>query len=342
METLGVAWARYTLGDNYRSGPRILELANRLPIAGRVDLRAHRTEGSVERWEGPADEHLVEHLLRDGDILLRPERWAILARTRHRLERVAGWLTSEGVPVRAPGLAAKRWETPEARRLIDHLHCVANPHDSIHLARVLRQAGWTDGQLLDAEYGRSDPARPLSLWEWVAAHVDGDSRAAETMRLLVELRTLCPQDEDDCGIDAHQAAEMMLRSELDVGGPLDDLRGRSPGEFLAWLADPDRDDPDDGAEACYLGTIHSAKGEEYGSVMVLGLEEGYLPGSRWRTERRPEPDRIAEERRLLYVAITRAEERLILARTTERVVRGGGRVPATPSRFLDEIDRREP
>jgi len=337
METLGGDWARYALGDNYRSGPAILALANRLPIAGRVDLRAHRAGGTVEQWEGPADEHLVARLLRDDDLLLRPERWAILARTRHRLERVAEWLRGEGIPVHAPCLSAKRWEGPQARRLLDHLHCVANPHASLHLARVLSQAGWTEAQLLDAEFGRADPSRPLSLWEWVCHHADPDDHAADVLRLLATLRTLSDPADGDTGIDAEECARELQRAGVDVGEASPDLRGKSPSEFLDWLADPDRDDGDGAEEACYLGTIHSAKGEEYPTVLVLGLEEGGLPGSRWRTELRPELDRIAEERRLLYVAVTRAEERLILARRTERRVPGGARVAAAPSRFILEI-----
>lgn len=344
LEQIRGDWARYELADNYRSGQPILDVANRLPIAGRVDLRAHRGGGLVEQWALSTDEYLLARLLRDDDFLLQPERFAILARTRHRLEVMARWIQSEGIAIHAPALAAKRWETPQARRLLDHLHCIANPSDSIHLARVLEQTGWSDGQLLDAEFGRSDPCRPLSLWDWACSHVDSESPAATVLRLLSSLRALCPANENDMGveqasllIDAHGCAEELQRAGIDVGEHSPDLQDRSPREFLSWLASPDRDDGDNPEGACYLGTVHSAKGEEYGTVLVLGLEEGGLPGSRWRTEPRTEPDRIAEERRLLYVAVTRAEERLILARRTERRVRGGGIVPATPSRFLAEM-----
>lgn len=323
----GLNWQRFVLPDNYRSGQAILDVANRLPIAGRVDLQARRKggPGRVGRWAFPTDDELIDRLLKDDELQFAPERWAILARVNRRLAHVAERLQVAGIPVRAPGLASATWETPEARAVVDLLHVVANPHDSLHLARVLERAGWSRGQLLDAEFRRSNPADPCSLWT-VASQPD--QPIPEVIRAIDYCRTVeFPAQES---ID-----ELRVSARLPFGCPAIPLDW-TPREFLDWLADPDRDEPE-GAPGCYLGSIHSAKGEEYPNVLVLGMEEGSLPMARWANESRPEEERIAEERRALYVAITRAKERLILARRTERWVRGRGLQPTETSRFMSEI-----
>ena len=326
LDAACAGWARYVLPVNYRSGQVILDLANRLPIAGRVDLvaRGQGIPGSVDHWAAADDDELLDRLLLDDELQLCPERWAILARVNRRLQHAAERLQTAGIPVRAPGLAGATWETPEARAAIDLLHVVANPHDSLHLARVLERAGWSRGQLLDAEYARSDPAHPCSLWAWLQ-HAQPTLPVVESIRACRDLdytAERCVDHAQACGYLPPACPRLPPES--------------SPQEFLDWLADPDRDEPE-GAPGCYLGTVHSAKGEEYPNVLVLGLEEGSLPMGRWASERREEEERIAEERRLLYVAITRAKDRLILARRTERWVRGRGIQPTDPSRFLSEI-----
>ena len=80
-----------------------------------------------------------------------------------------------------------------------------------------------------------------------------------------------------------------------------------------------------------LMTLHSAKGLEFRHVFIVGLEEGILPHSRSLDE-----NQLSEERRLMYVGITRARERLSLASCQQRK-RGGGLIDVLPSRFLAEI-----
>lgn len=86
------------------------------------------------------------------------------------------------------------------------------------------------------------------------------------------------------------------------------------------------------SEAVQLMTLHSAKGLEFEAVIVIGIEEGLLPHKRSLSE----PDEIEEERRLLYVGMTRARRRLFLSYCRARLL-AGLPMPTQPSRFLDEI-----
>ena len=94
----------------------------------------------------------------------------------------------------------------------------------------------------------------------------------------------------------------------------------------------DVDSLEEGTDAVTLITLHQAKGLEFPAVFIVGLEEGLLPHSRSIDD----PDQMEEERRLFYVGMTRAKERLYLTRVFRRVVWGNAS-PARPSRFLTDI-----
>ncbi len=108
-------------------------------------------------------------------------------------------------------------------------------------------------------------------------------------------------------------------------------------DALARLAlDQNDDDEDDGdLDAVVLMTLHSAKGLEFEEVFLVGLEEGILPHAR-SIDDAAEGDPLAEERRLLYVGLTRARKRVTLSRCLTRK-RGGEAVEALPSRYLDDL-----
>jgi len=130
-----------------------------------------------------------------------------------------------------------------------------------------------------------------------------------------------------------------------TGSPVDDLAGLEPptlADALAHLTlsiEDDRDDDGPSSGLVTLMTLHSAKGLEFDDVFLIGLEEGILPHARslHDAEVGPDPElALAEERRLLYVGITRARRRLTLSYCAGRR-RGGSLEPVLPSRFLKEI-----
>jgi superfamily I DNA/RNA helicase len=106
--------------------------------------------------------------------------------------------------------------------------------------------------------------------------------------------------------------------------------------LIRLTLDQDEDDEeDDDLDAVVLMTLHSAKGLEFDEVFLVGLEDGILPHSRSINEA-PAGDPLAEERRLLYVGLTRARKRVTLSRCLTRQ-RGGEEVETQPSRYLDDL-----
>lgn len=110
-------------------------------------------------------------------------------------------------------------------------------------------------------------------------------------------------------------------------------------KHVALLSGADNEQQKDGKgaearDAVLLATLHSTKGMEFDTVFIAGLEEGSLPHLRSILEANTEG--ISEERRLLYVGMTRAKKRLYLMRATQRTLYGRA-VSTTPSRFLDAL-----
>ncbi|MGZ6143078.1 MAG: 3'-5' exonuclease, partial [Myxococcales bacterium] len=108
-----------------------------------------------------------------------------------------------------------------------------------------------------------------------------------------------------------------------------------PG-YLARLALDSKEDDGDAGDAVTLMTLHGAKGLEWRCVFLCGLEEGLLPHSGRGSDETVEGGNLEEERRLCYVGMTRARERLVLTRAVERIRRGKA-IPRTPSRFLEDL-----
>jgi DNA helicase-2/ATP-dependent DNA helicase PcrA len=132
-------------------------------------------------------------------------------------------------------------------------------------------------------------------------------------------------DESEEGEDRWENVQELRRLAMDFST-------RTLGEFLENVALVSDQIPQEEVNAPTLLTLHAAKGLEFGAVFITGLDDGILPHSRSFDE----PEEMEEERRLLYVGITRAKDRLYLVRAMRR----GGRVfaeEAYPSRFLDDI-----
>jgi len=308
---------RVDLTTNFRSLPAILTAANRLDIPGRVDLVGPPGSGAGEVWsrDVESDSEMCEEVAWAFD---PAESWAVLTRTRSRALGIVNALGALGIPTHAPGLTDPILDQPHGRAVLDLLHVAQDPMSSVHLVRVLDACGVDERARLRLEAVRTRLA--CSLWEAVIHQDEYDQLpqlAQDTLRRLWES-------------GGHSEAVDLLTeinpslADLDV---VDVLPAGSVGEVLQWVADPDRAiSRESKAGAVYVSTIHGAKGLEFDHVVVAGCEEGGLPLLRKGTD-------IAEERRLFYVAITRAKQRVILAyrRTDER------NRDLRPSRFIREV-----
>src|SRR5690606_4885873 len=154
-----------------------------------------------------------------------------------------------------------------------------------------------------------------------------DDRPAPVLEALLERSGYLDELRAERSIEAEGRLENL--AEL-VGSAQDAESIDAFLEQVSLVADADEIDGDD--SQVVLMTIHAAKGLEFPAVFIIGLEDGVFPHLRSIGE----PDELEEERRLAYVAITRAQERLYLTHAWSRTLYGGTQYNP-PSRFLDEI-----
>ncbi|MCB0992084.1 MAG: ATP-binding domain-containing protein, partial [Acidimicrobiales bacterium] len=232
-----------------------------------------------------------------------------------------------------------------------YLKAVANPADEVSLKRIIntpkRGVGDSSIAKVDAWATANGVTFVEALRDWEAAGVSG--RAAKGIVGFIEML-----DAMTGLVDEGPAA--VLESALERSGYLDELRaersieaeGRlenlaellgsarehdSIAEFLEQVSlVADTDDLDGDESQVVIMTLHSAKGLEFPTVFMMGLEDGVFPHLRSLGE----PDELEEERRLCYVGITRGQERLYLTNAWSRTIFGSTQYNP-PSRFIDEI-----
>ncbi|KAB2900166.1 MAG: AAA family ATPase [Dokdonella sp.] len=352
------------LEQNYRCARRILRAANAV-IAHNghlFDKRLWSEQGEgapIRVLECRDDEHEAEcvaaaivHLAQTHK---RPwSEFAVLYRGNHQSRAVEKALRLARVPYHVSGGTAFL-ERAEVKDLLAYLRLIANPDDDAAFLRIVNLPRRDIGATTLEQLGELAGSRQLSMLR--AVRHDGlltrfATRAASALagfaRLIGEFeqraeRTaagdLVAELVARIGYAEHiatQVKEPALRERR-----LDNLReliewlralpGSGAGDLaaqLALLTHADRDDP---GNAVRLMTLHAAKGLEFGGVFLIGVEDGTLPH-----EGSIEEGRLEEERRLLYVGITRAKEHLTLSWARRRK-RFGEFVANQPSRFLKEL-----
>jgi len=350
------------LEQNFRSTGTILEAANAV-IAQNEDrsdkhlwttagdgkpitLRAADDEADEASWLADEVADLVKGGARPGDI-------AVLCRAKTLTRPIEAEIVRRGIAVKTVG-GTPFFERKEIRDLTAYLRLAVNPHDELSFRRCVnvprRAVGDGSVKRVRAFAQRYDlpmgealarraeiddlPRLALAGLDEFAALLDEVRRAGDTGGALAALDAVLADGEylrqlEDAAVDDEERAYRRLSVDQ-----LRDMAGdhATIDAFLdmAGLV-TDSDDPDDDGSRVVLMTIHAAKGLEFPAVFVVGLEEGVFPDRRCL-----EGDQLEEERRLAYVAITRAERRLYLSharcrRTVDRVVEH------ERSRFVDEI-----
>jgi len=290
---------------------------------------------------------------------------AVMYRTNAQSRALEEAFLQAGLPYRLVG-ATRFYARREIKDLIAFLRLAQNPSDSASLVRVInlpprgigaqtvevledtaRAHGVSVWQIVEAAAARSphSPARsadspPLSerairavtafhnmVAGWVALHEE------VTPAQLLE-RVLTDTGYEAYLRDGSQEGEERWENVLELRAVAAEYAGATLSDFLADVAlVSDVDNlTEEAVDAPTLLTLHSAKGLEFPVVFIVGLEEGLLPHVRSLDD----PEALAEERRLMYVGVTRAKERLYLTHASRRS-RYGEYEPSTPSRFLENI-----
>jgi len=354
-----------TLDRNYRSTRAILAVANAVIRHNRdryeKDLRTENAQGASVRevrCENDEDEALacargVRAWIATGR---RPRDVAIFYRTNAQSRLLERALGLGGVPYRIVG-AVEFYRRMEVKDVLAYVRVARNPRDVAALRRVFnvpaRGLGATaEERLFEAARGRGASPRDLLRDAQALAGFGRSRKALEGFAALLGRLEALPA-EDPAVFVARVIEETGYRKHLGAGTPraetdrlenVDELvnaaagyAAREPqGGIDGFLEEnalvSDQDAYDEGADAVSLMTVHSAKGLEFLCVAVTGLEEHVLP----HVLALDTPEEIEEERRLFYVAVTRAREELLLLHGARRMHRGQV-LPSLPSRFLDEI-----
>ncbi len=252
----------------------------------------------------------------------------------------------------------------EVKDLLSYLRLIQNPRDPVAFRRVLNVPPRGIGSRTEEEIDRLAAERGIPPWEALAILVDEAKIPARATQPLARFRELIEGFRGEAptlslkgllervlagsGYAAALAQEDTQESQdrlenlAELLSAAADYEQREESPTLTGFLDrtallSDADQIKDDAPVLLM-TLHAAKGLEFPSVFLVGLEEGLIPHSRSLTG----PEALEEERRLCYVGMTRAMEHLYLTRAQSRQVFGQRRL-AEPSRFLDEIpaDRLE-
>ncbi len=359
----------YRLEQNYRSTKNILTAANAVASrnVGRKEksLWCEQADGekidAYETLNGQSEAlKIVNNLKHDVFKHKRSFRdFAILYRTNAQSRAVEDALRRNAISYIIVG-GVRFYERKEIKDILAYLKVIVNPKDEVSLRRIInfptRGIGDTTIQRLIA-YAREHQVSLINAVEQCAA-CETLSKAAqkrvsdfnELMQKYIELKDKISVSElvhtlvdeigfvhlykEDLGPDSQSRLEniqelMNAVTAFEVNSEEDSLAGFL--EEVALVADIDQ--WDDKNNAVTLMTLHSAKGLEFPVVFIAGMEEGLLPVSRSLDN----PTALEEERRLFYVGITRAREKLYLTWAKQRNLYGEDNYRVT-SRFLKEID----
>jgi len=357
------------LEQNYRCSNRVLRAANTLiarnPHEHLKTLWSEQADGErIRVWECRDGEHEAEKVAAEISFLheSRQVPWSdfcILFRGNHQSRPLEKALQLLRVPYHLTGGTAFL-ERQEVKDALAWLRVVANPDDDAAFLRAVqspkREVGATSlAKLSELAASKRLPlsraaqamgalqqlppraAKGLGAFNDAIADLreqatrlsaaDLVRRLADRSGLLADLRAQC-RDE---GSFQRRKANLDELAEWFEGGP----RGASAGDLAAQLALLSRNDKDDGGNQVRLMSLHAAKGLEFGHVFIVGCEDGTLPH-----EAALEEGSLEEERRLMYVGITRAKSRLWLSYSRE-TRRFREKVRLQPSRFLDELPQAE-
>lgn len=347
------------LEQNYRSSQSILDAANAV-----ISKNVGRKPKDLWTDEGPGEKIVRYHAddesdeaqfvanelakLHDHDHM----RWgemAVFYRTNSMSRVIEEFLVRVGIPYKVVG-GTRFYDRREVKDAVAYLRAVINPTDEVSVKRVLntpkRGVGDSSVGKLDAWATANGESFDQALIRFDEAGVSG--RAATGIEKFLVLTTEIRKLDAGPATIIEEALErsgyleeLQIERSVEAEGRLENLSElvgmareyETVDEFLEKISlVADTDDLDDEESSVTLMTLHAAKGLEFPVVFLVGMEDGVFPHIRALGE----PAELEEERRLAYVGITRAMQKLHLTSAWSRMMHGTTQYNP-PSRFLDEI-----
>ncbi len=353
------------LEQNYRSTQNILDAANGVIRHNRErkekNLWSDLGEGEPVRVVEVEDEHAEARYVAAEIALLVEEglngnEVAVFYRTNAQSRVLEDVLVRQGIAYQVIG-GPRFYERAEVKDLVAYLQVLDNPYDAVSLLRIANRPRRGIGDSTLARLQTWADQREISLWE-ATAEADNagvgaaPQKALKTFRATIESLMSAAME-----FDVPELVEEVLQRSgylesleaertIEAQGRIENLQELvsvarewreqaeepSLSSFLQEISlYSDQDAIRGDGSLVTLMTLHNAKGLEFRAVYLIGMEEGIFPHSRSIEEQG-----IEEERRLCYVGMTRAEERLTLLHASSRML-FGGRNHNLPSRFLDEL-----
>ncbi len=358
---------KITLDQNYRATQNILDAANSVISnnKGRMGKSLWTSNGNgnkvyVYTGTNEYDEarYIARQIKKHFDEQGSFSDCAILYRTNAQSRVIEEMLMRESVPYKV--LSGLRfYDRKEIKDIIAYLRVVYNPNDDVSLARIINEPKRKIGNATLEKARNIAREKETSLYD-VISHADDypEFKTAikkllgfsEIIQSLIKLKDTVTIEDltgrilNDTGYMPALVMEDTTESKTRIENlgefisvitefEKNEETGNTLGEFLENISlVSDIDGYDENEDSAVLMTIHSAKGLEFPIVFLSGLEEGLFPGMRSMES----DDDIEEERRLCYVAITRAKEQLYITKTISRTIHGKT-MPTTASRFFKEI-----
>jgi len=358
------------LEENYRSRENILQAANQLieNNTQRIDKVLKPTRGAGELiYCHRADDEIAEAEFVVSQIRTLERQYpelhwgsfAVLYRTNAQSRPLEASLVQWGVPYTVIG-GLKFYDRKEIKDVLAYLRAIANPADTVSLLRVINTPRRGIGKATIDALVTAAQELGTTLWEILSDETSVKTLAGRSAKGVISFVALVRQWQEK--VDTVGASEI-VQGVMEDSGYIKDLKNQGTdessdrlanvqelynavlqfeeendeeatlGAFLASTAlTSDLDNLKEGQTAVSLLTLHASKGLEFPVVFLVGMEQGLFPNYRSLDN----PDALEEERRLCYVGITRAAERLYLAYARERRLYGS-REPAVRSQFLEEL-----
>ncbi|MBW4504785.1 MAG: DNA helicase PcrA [Scytonema hyalinum WJT4-NPBG1] len=357
------------LEENYRSCENILQAANHL-----IENNTQRIDKILKATRGAGEEifsHKADDEIAEADFVINQIRslenqhpelnwgsFAILYRTNAQSRPFEELLVRLGIPYTVVG-GIKFYDRKEIKDILAYLRAIANPADTLSLSRVINTPRRGIGKATIEALNNAARELGTTLWEIISDETSVNTLAgrsakavnnfAQMIRNLQEQMETVPVSElvqgvlEDSGYlkdlqtqgteeaeDRVQNVQELFNAVLQFEEESEDVTLQA---FLSSTAlSSDLDNLKEGETAVSLLTLHASKGLEFPVVFLVGMEQGLFPNYRSMND----PASLEEERRLCYVGITRAQERLYISHARERRLYGS-REPAMRSQFLDEL-----